>query len=75
MWGSRGSTWATERDRMARGQQMSSQRRSRGNGCFAMDVFATQEARGGRTEDKIAALGSRDGGGLAEAMLSLLPTV
>ena len=65
VWGSRGSTRATERDRMARGQRMSLQRRSRGNGCFATDVFAMEEARGRQTEDEIAALGSRDGGGLS----------
>ena len=67
MWGSRGSTRATERDWMARGQRMSSQRRSQGNGCFATDVFATEEARGRRTEGEIAALGSQDGGGLSSS--------
>ena len=40
-----------------------------------MDVYATEEARGRKTEDIIAALGSRDGGGLSSSYAKWLPTV
>ena len=44
---------------------VSGQRMLRNRCLGTTDVFAMQKARGKRTEDKIAALGSRDGGGLS----------